>query len=113
MPLLRYAVNPGKTMILKVMVLPTDSEGLAHISFAVFQIDGRFMYDTSVDLDDSQKATTWLRRLFTDKSVIEVAEKNGDWAGSQCRPPNGHLPAVGYAYARSWLGTYDAPEAGQ
>lgn len=52
LPLLRYAVNPGKTMIAKVMVLPPAIETPASISVALFQIDGIFMFDTSFNLDE-------------------------------------------------------------
>ncbi len=111
LPLLRYAVNPARTIILKVMVAPADSEGPAFISVALFEIDGRFMLDTRFDLEDTEKATTWLQRLFTEKSVVEVAEKNGQWAGSYFGRPKGHLPGLKMdpAYTRSWLGKYDAP----
>jgi len=111
LPLLRYAVNPAKTMIVKVMILPADSEGPAIIAVAVFQIDGRFMFDTRFDFGDAEKATTWLQRLFSEKSVVEVAEKNGQWAGSYCGRPKGHLSGLTMdpAFTRSWLGTYDAP----
>jgi hypothetical protein len=109
LPLLRYSVNPGKTMILKVMVLTADSEGPALISVALFQIDGRFMFDTTFDLDDAQNAITWLRRLFTEKSVVEVVEKNAEWAGSYCGRPGGHLPGLKMnpTFTRSWLGKHD------
>jgi hypothetical protein len=109
LPLLRYSVNPGKTMILKVMVLPGGSELDVSISVALFQIDGRFMFDTSFGIDDGEKATAWLVRLFTDKSVVEVAQKNGQWAGSTCGRPNGHVlqPKMDSAFTRSWLGKHD------
>jgi len=112
LPLLRYSVNPRKTMILKVMVLPAGSEGPTLISVALFRIDGRFMFDTTFDLDDAEKATAWLQRLFADESVVEVAEKNGEWAGSSCGRRDGSLPGlnVDSAYTRSWLGGHDAPE---
>ncbi len=109
LPLLRYAVNPGKTMILKVMILPADSQWPAVISVALFQIDGRFMFDTSFALDDAGRAMVWLRRLLTEKSVVEVAEKNGQWAASYCGRPKRHLPGLRIypAFKRSWFGKYD------
>jgi hypothetical protein len=109
LPLLRYAVNPRKTMILKVMICPPELEDPCPISVALFGIDGRFMYDTSFALDEVEKATAWLRRLFAEKSVVEVAEQNGKWAGAYCGKPNGHLPGLRAvpAFTRSWLGTYD------
>ena len=93
------------------MVVPADSEGPAFISVALFQSDGRFMFDTRFDFDDAEKVTTWLRRLFTEKSVVEVAQKNGQWAGSYCGRPKRHLPGLRMypAFTRSWLGKYDAP----
>ncbi len=111
LPLLRYAVNPAKTMILKVMILPADSDWPALISVALFQNDGRFMFDTRFDLEDDKKAAAWLRRLFAERSVVEVAEKNRQWAGSYFGRPKAHLPGLKMvpAYTRSWLGTYDAP----
>jgi hypothetical protein len=111
LPLLRYSVNPGKTMILKVMISPPDPENHRPISVALFRIDGRFMFDTSFGLDDAEKATIWLRRLFTDKSVVGVAEKNGEWAGSTCGRPNGYLPGLKMppSFTRSWLGKHDTP----
>jgi hypothetical protein len=111
LPLLRYSVNPGRTMILKVMVLAADSERPADISVALFRSDGRFMFDTRFDLDRAERAVTWLRRLFADETVVDVAEKNGEWAGSSCGRPHAHLPGlkIDRAYARSWLGKHDAP----
>jgi len=81
LPALRYSVNPAKTMILKVMISPLNPENHRPISVALFQIDGRFMFDKSFSLDDTGKAMTWLRRLLTDKSVVGVEEKNGRWQG--------------------------------
>ncbi len=109
LPLSRYSVNPGKTMIVKVTVAPSDADNDRPISIALFQIDGRFMFDTSFGIDDAEKAVGWLRRLFTEKSVVEVAEKNGKWAGSYCGRPKGRLPGLKMAAAitRSWLGTHD------
>ncbi len=43
-------------MILKVMVLPADSEGIDLISVALLQINGRFKSDTTFDVDDAEKA---------------------------------------------------------
>jgi len=115
LPVLRYSVNPAKTMILKVMVSQLDPENHRPISVALFQIDGRFMFDTSFSLDDTGKATTWLRRLLTDKSVVGVHEKNGRWAGSACWSFNARLsgpqraPQRTPSFTRSWLGTHDTP----
>jgi hypothetical protein len=63
------------------------------------------MSDTSFALDDADKATRWLRHLFTEKSVVDVLEKNGRWVGSYCGPPGG-LKMVP-TFTRSWLGSYD------
>jgi hypothetical protein len=109
LPLLRYSVNPGKTMILKVMVTAPEPDDHCPISVALFQHDGRFMFDASFSVDDAEVAIDWLRRLFAEKSVVEVAEKHGQWAGSYCGRPKGHLPGIKLdpAFTRSWLGTYD------
>jgi hypothetical protein len=111
LPALRYSVNPAKTMILKVMISPLNPENHRPISVALFQIDGRFMFDKSFSLDDTGKAMTWLRRLLTDKSVVGVEEKNGRWAGSACRSFNARLSAPQWtpSFTRSWLGTHDTP----
>ena len=110
LPLLRYCVNPGKTMILKVAVCPADSEGPAFISFALFDIGGRFMLDTTFRLLDAKKATAWLRYLFADKSIVEVIEKKGTRVGSYCGRPNGQFlrSDTPPAYTLSWLGKHDS-----
>jgi hypothetical protein len=110
-PLLRYAVNPDKSMILKVMVTPTMRGNYRPISVALFQTDGRFMFDTSFAVADADKAIEWLRRLLTEKSVVAVSQIDGQWAGSYCGPPNGHRPdpRTDSTFTRSWLGKYDSP----
>jgi hypothetical protein len=114
LPLLRYAVNSRKTMVVKVAVLPADDDVPEIISVAVFQINGDFMYETSFRGANRLKNTmSWLRALFADELVVEVSEEGGRWAGSRCAPKNAP-PLPGFetfmaAYARSWLGGHDTP----
>ncbi len=112
LPLLRYAVNPRKSMILKVVVLPADGDVPEIISVALFDVNGEFMFDSSFHGGNQvENAVVWLRALFADELVVEVAEEDGQWAGSRCAPKNAP-PLPGFetfsaAYARSWLGGHD------
>ncbi|HEX3548880.1 MAG TPA: hypothetical protein VHT53_00785, partial [Candidatus Elarobacter sp.] len=114
LPLLRYAVNPGKTLILKVVVLRAEADAPEAISVALFDIDGEFMFDTSFrGASKVNKVLAWLRDLFADKTVVDVAENDGQWAGSRYGP-KGAPPLPGFenfapAYSRSWLGKHDSP----
>jgi hypothetical protein len=101
-------------MILKVMVLSPDADGPESISVALFDIEGEFMFDSSIEgANWIKNAIAWLRALFADELVVEVAVEDGSWAGSRCAPKNAP-PLPGFAsfsaaYARSWLGRHDKP----
>ena len=88
LPLLLYSVNPGKTLILKVMVCPRDDCDAECISFAVFGIDGRFMFDTRFGLEHADKAIDLVQDL--------LAEKNRD----SCVRAGRRMGAVGSAFDR-------------
>ena len=105
-------------MILKAMVFrvaPDELDRLANprkpyfISVALFRIDGEFMFGTSFPLDAFDYALSWLRDLFSDILTIEVAKKNGEWAGSRCGPCDsfGNREKERYSFARSWHGKND------